>query len=123
MSHFTKVRTQLQDLETLKRALVDLGYNVSEGTVRGYAGQTVVAPIVVKLDTGLDIGFRQDGKNVQMVADFWGHKMDREKFVAQITQRYAYLTVLDQATKQGWQIMADEVQQDGSVRLVMQRWS
>ena len=70
MSHFTKVRTQLQDLDTVKRALVDLGYIVTEGTVRGYSGQAATAPVVVTTDTGFDIGFRQDGTRVQMVADF-----------------------------------------------------
>jgi uncharacterized protein DUF1257 len=123
MSHFTKVRTQLQDLDTVKRALIDLGYDVSVGKVRGYGGQTTTAPVVVKLSTGMEIGFQKDGKVVQLVADFWGQSLDRDQFVSQVTQRYAYLTVIDQAEKQGWQVMTDEVQQDGSVRLVMQRWS
>ena len=123
MSHFTKVRTQLQDLGMVKRALIDLGYSVSQGQVQGYGGQTVTAPVVVKLSSGMEIGFQKDGKFVQLVADFWGQTVDREQFVAQVTQRYAYLTVIDQAEKQGWQIMTDEAQNDGSVRLVMQRWS
>ena len=123
MSHFTKVKTQLQDLDTVKRALIELGYNVSQGKVRGYGGQTANAPVVVKLSSGMEIGFQKEGKFVQLVADFWGQSIDRDQFVSQVTQRYAYLTIVDQAEKQGWQVMTDEVQQDGSVRLVMQRWS
>lgn len=123
MSHFTRVRTLLQDLDTVKRALVDLGFDVTEGTVRGYSGQVASAPVVVKLESGFDIGFKQDSGRVQMIADFWGLKIDREQFLSKLTQRYAYLTVVDQAAQQGWQLAADEVQQDGSIRIVMQRWS
>lgn len=123
MSHFTRVRTQLRDLDTVKRALADLGYVVGEGSVRGYANQIADADLVVKLDGGYDIGFRKEGELVSVVADFWGLKINREQFVAKVSQRYAYLTILDQAAEQGWQMTVDEVQPDGSVRLVMQRWS
>ncbi len=123
MSHFTRVRTQLREIDTVKRALVDLGYDVMEGPVRGYGTQVANADLVIKMDGGYDIGFRTDGGIVTMIADFWGLKINRDEFLAKVSQRYAYLTILDQAAQQGWQVAGEEVQQDGSVRLVMQRWS
>lgn len=123
MSHFTRVRTQLRDIETVQRALEDLGYTVENGVVRGYGGQRAVADLVVRTDSGYDIGFRQEGDAVVLVADFWGLRINREDFLKKVTQRYAYLTVVDQATAQGWQTMTEEVMADGSVRLVMQRWA
>jgi len=123
MSHFTRVRTQLRNIDTVKQALEDLGYTVAEGKVRGYQGQLENADLVVNVGTNYDIGFRRDGENVTMVADFWGLRINKDQFLKQVSQRYAYLTVLDQAQSQGWQNVAEEVQADGSIRLVMQRWA
>ncbi|HLV43462.1 MAG TPA: DUF1257 domain-containing protein [Aggregatilineales bacterium] len=123
MSHFTRVRTQLRDLQTVRRALEDLGYEVEEGrTVRGYGGQETDADLIVRTGSQYDLGFRQEGGAILMVADFWGLRVDREAFLNRLTQRYAYLTVLEQAQTQGWQSVTEETQPDGSIRLVMQRW-
>jgi hypothetical protein len=69
-----------------------------------------------------DIGFRREGQNIVMVADFWGLRVDREQFLHQVSQQYAYITVMEQAQIQGWQAVNEERQPDGSIRLVMQRW-
>lgn len=123
MSHFTRVQTQLRDIDTVHRALIELGYSVVEGKVRGYGNQQAQADIVVKLEGGYDIGFRKAGGVITLVADMWGLKVERDQFLAQVSQKYAYFTILDQATQQGWQIAGEEVQTDGSVKLIMQRWS
>jgi Protein of unknown function (DUF1257) len=122
MSHFTRVRTQLRDLETVKQALKDLGFAVRSGEVRGYGGQQIHADVVVRLDGGYDIGFRKDGQNVTMIVDLWGLKIHSDEFLAKLTQRYAYRTVLEQATDQGWQVVGEESQPDGSIKLVVERW-
>lgn len=122
MSHFTRIRTQLRDMEMVKRALADLGYKVSTGTVHGFGGQETQADLIVQTGGKYNIGFRREGSEIEMVADFWGLKMDRLEFLRRLTQRYAYLTVTEQARQQGWQTLIEETQPDGSIRLVMQRW-
>jgi hypothetical protein len=122
MSHFTRVRTQLRNVATLRQALIDLGYSVSEGDVKGYGGQKTTADLVVRLENGHDVGFRKQGQLVTMVADFWGLKTRPEVFLAKVSQRYAYLTVIGQAVEQGWQVVGNETQPDGSIKLVVERW-
>lgn len=123
MSHFTRVTTQLRNLAVLRDALVQLGHSVSDaGPVRGFGGQRVDADLVVDTGSGYDVGFVQEGDEIRMVADFWGLKNDPKQFLDQVTQRYAYLTVVTQAQDQGWATITEEVQPDGSIRLVMQRW-
>ncbi len=125
MSHFTRVRTQLRNTETVKQALEDLGFTVrpDTSTVRGYNGQEVRADLVVDTGSSFDLGFVREGDNLTLVADFWGLRLDRQAFLNRLTQRYAYLTILEQAQSQGWQAMTEETQPDGSIRLVMQRWT
>jgi hypothetical protein len=122
MSHFTRVRTQLRDMEMVKRALIDLGYKVTSGSVYGFGGQEARVDLVVRTAGKYDIGFKMEGSNIEMIADFWGIPVDRAEFLRRLTQRYAYLTVTEQARQQGWQTVLEETQPDGSIRLVMQRW-
>jgi hypothetical protein len=123
MSHFTRVKTQLTDIQMVKRVLEDLGHTVTSGIVRGYGNQETRADLVVRLDDRVDVGFQQDGKVVGMIGDFYGSHISPEAFLNKVSQRYAYLTILDQTTDQGWQKVTEETQADGSVRLVLQRWA
>jgi hypothetical protein len=123
MSHFTRIRTKLTDIHTVQKALEELGYTVLSGRVRGYRGQETEADLVVKTDSGYDIGFRDEGSAVVMVADLWGLRINRDEFLNKVAQKYAYITVVEQAKEQGWQMATEENQEDGSIRLVLQRWA
>jgi hypothetical protein len=107
----------------VKQALAELGYSVTEGTVRGYRGNLADADLIVQINDAYDIGFRQEADQIVMVADFWGLRIDKESFLKTLSQKYAYLTIMEQAQSQGWQAMNEELQSDGSIRLIMQRWS
>jgi hypothetical protein len=95
--------------------------------VRGYQGQTQQADLVIPQDNGYDIGFRRnaDTQDYELVADlqYWQQPLTVDGFLRQVTQRYAYNTVLAESSRQGFQLAEEQVQQDGSVRLVVQRWN
>lgn len=127
MSHFSQIKTQIRNLSSLKAALTDLGIDWKEGpeSVRGYQGQTVEAEVVIEQENGYDLGFSWNGNEYQFIADlqFWNQAGSVDRFLNQITQRYAYHTVVNETSKQGFQIAEKEQNQDGSIRLVLQRWS
>ena len=110
MSHFSTVKTQLRKKEFLKQALIDLGYLPQEGEnlVRGYRGQTVKAEMTIEMNTGGDIGFRwnEGSKSYELVTDLdlWRQSIPVERFLAQVTQRYALNTVLQSTAQEGFQI-------------------
>ena len=86
MSHFTRVRTKLRNLSVVQRALEDLGYKVeADSKVRGH-GHRADADLVVRMDGKYDIGFteRRNG-DVDMVADIWGLKINRDDFLHEVT--------------------------------------
>ena len=128
MSHFSTVKTQLRKKEFLKQALLDLGYvpNEGENLVRGYRGQTVKAEMTVEMSKGSDIGFRwnQGSKSYELVTDLdlWKQKIPVERFLAQVTQRYALNTVLDSTAQEGFQVSEQKNNLDGSIELVVTRW-
>ena len=128
MSHFSTVKTQLRKKEFLKQALIDLGYVPNEGLnlVRGFRGQTVKAEMTVEMSKGGDIGFRwnEGSKSYELVTDLdlWKQSIPVERFLAQVTQRYALNTVLDSTSQEGFQVSEQKQNLDGSIELVVTRW-
>jgi hypothetical protein len=127
MSHFSNIKTKIRNLTSLKAALDDLGVDWKSGPsqVRGYQGQTLKAEVVVEQDNDYDIGFSWNGSEYELVADlqYWQQPLTVEGFLRQVTQRYAYHTVVNEAANQGFAVAEQQNNQDGSIRLVVQRWS
>lgn len=127
MSHFSQIKTQIRNLASLQAALTDLGIDWKSGSrmVRGYRGQTRNAEITIEQDNGYDVGFSWNGKEYELVADlqYWQQPLSVEGFLRRVTQRYAYQTVLKETTRQGFQVTEQQQNEDGSIRLLVQRWS
>ena len=127
MSHFSNIKTKIRNLDSLQSALTSLGVDWQAGPapVRGYQGQTVKAEVVVKQDNNHDLGFRWNGQEYELVADlqYWQQPLSVEGFLKKVTQGYALATILSETNKQGFQVAEQQQSQDGSIRLVVQRWS
>ncbi len=127
MSHFSQIKTQIRNLTSLQAALSDLGIDWKSGPreVRGYRGQTYKAEISIEQNNGYDIGFSWNGTEYELVADlqFWEQAWSVNRFLSMVTQRYAYHTVVSETAKQGFQLAEQQKNEDGSIRLVLQRWS
>ena len=128
MSHFSTVKTELRDRESLLAALRDLGQEPSSGEqpVRGYRGQTVTADLCCPQSEGGDIGFRWNSaeKHYELVTDLdlWKQSVPVERFLAQLTQRYALQSILRSSAEEGYQVAEQRQQADGSIELVVTRW-
>jgi hypothetical protein len=129
MSHFSQIKTKLRNLDALQSALDDIGteWKVGPKPVRGYQGTTETAEVVVEQTNGYDIGFKHNAETgeYELVADlqYWQQPLTVDGFLNRVTQRYAYHTVLAETTRQGFQVAEQGTQADGSIRLVLQRWS
>jgi hypothetical protein len=127
MSHFSQIKTQIRDLNSLQSALSDMGVDWKAGpqNVKGYRGQSRTADLAIEQENGYDIGFSWNGQSYELVADlqYWQQPLSVEGFLNRVTQRYAYHTVLQETGRQGFQVAEQEQQKDGSIRLVLQRWS
>ena len=127
MSHFSNIKTKIRNLTALKTSLTNLGIYWKEGprTVRVYQGQTLTAEVVVEQANNYDIGFSWNGQEYELVADlqYWQQPLTVDGFLKQVTKGYALETILQESAKQGFQVAEQTNNQDGSIRLVVQRWS
>jgi Protein of unknown function (DUF1257) len=125
MSHFTTIKVQIKDAGVLREVLQGLGYVVEvDGQVRGYQGNTTVADFVIRRSNGYDIGFRRsDGdENYEVIADFWGTGINQRQFLNEVQQKYAHRMLMNTVERQGYSVEAEEVMEDGTVRVVVGRW-
>ena len=93
--------------------------------MRGYQGNTTTAEVVIEQDNGYDVGFQWNGSEYALVSDmqFWQQPWTVESFLQKVTQRYAIATVMSESSDQGFALSEQQVREDGSVRLVLQRWN
>lgn len=127
MSHFSNIKTKIRNLNYLKAALTDIGIEWQSGpsVVRGYQGQTCTAEVVIPQGNNYDLGFSWNGQEYELITDlqYWQQPLTVEGFLRQVTQSYAYHTVVNESSKQGFQLTEQQKNKDGSMRLVVQRWS
>ncbi len=127
MSHFSKIQTTLKDLNLLKQALNDLciQWDSESQTVRGYKEQTSFANLVIKQNNNYDIGFTWNGFEYQLVADlqFWQQPWSVESFLDKVSQRYAYNSIIQATKKQGFETVEEIKQNNGTIKLTLQRWN
>ena len=128
MSHFSQIKTKLRNLSSLEAALTDIGADWKAGPqpVRGYQGQTRTADLVIEQENGYDVGFSLNSETLEyeLVTDlqYWRQPWSVDGFLNRVNQRYAYHTVLNETSRKGFQIAEQQNNEDGSIRLVLQRW-
>ena len=128
MSHFSTIKTQLKEAEPLIKALTKLGYEINqeEKFVKGYKGQFTAGDISMDLPSETKVGFKWDNNSnaYELVTDLdlWKFNLPVERFISKVTQMYAYQTIISKTVEDGYQIVEEKNQNDGSIELVLTKW-
>ena len=128
MSHFSTIKTQLKDAEPLIKALNNLGYTINqeEKFVKGYRGKFTAVDISMNLSGETKVGFKWDNtsNSYELVTDLdlWKFELPVERFISKVTQMYAYETIISKTKEDGYQIVEQKNQNDGSIELVLTKW-
>jgi hypothetical protein len=130
MSHFSRVKTQFRHREALTACLKNLGYEVETDTViKGHHGEHEVDILAGKAK-GYGVGFvKSPDGTYDMVADWWGVAGAGERKITQelagqvdaIQKEYARKMVLEQAARDGFEVVSETREKDGTLRIVVRR--
>ena len=127
MSHFTKIKTKLYNLDILKKSLSDLNleWTTDNNFIRGYQNLTHEAELIINQSNNHDIGFKWNGNEYELVTDlmFWSQAYSVDKFLNQVNQRYAYNSIIKVSEKEGFHFTKAENKQDGSVRVLLRKFA
>nr|ALL97337.1 ycf35 [Pyropia endiviifolia] len=127
MSHFTKIQTTIHDLNLLKHALTDLGliWDMNSSHIQVGENNQQKVDILIKQDNLSHIGFLLKDNKYDLVADLqlWEQPWSIEVFLDKLSQKYAYYSIIEETKRQGFEKMEQISQNDGSIKLVVQRWT
>ena len=128
MSHFTKLKTKIQCLVTVKRVIEAMGYTINENAthVRGYQGDLTEAAMVIDTKSTYDIGLVQTATGYELIGD-WGMLevragVEQDAFVSELNKKYAYYRVMDEVKKQGYDIVEESENAEQVVTVKVRRW-
>jgi hypothetical protein len=131
MSHFSRIKTALRDRALLTASLEELGYEVTEGgAVKGRQGLRDV-DLSIRTKDGNGIGFimDQDG-SYTLIADWYGIGRKDQKILsrlnntlAKVQRNYAERLALQKAEQQGFSVVERTEEPDGTIRIVVRRWT
>jgi hypothetical protein len=62
------------------------------------------------------------GETYEIVADFWGAKVNQAELLNSIHQKYAHKTLMTFVNQQGFDVESEDVLEDGTVRVVVGKW-
>ncbi|AFY57556.1 Protein of unknown function (DUF1257) [Rivularia sp. PCC 7116] len=135
MSHFTAIKTQIKDRDALVKALADVGFKNIEvhetaESLYGYQGdvRAETAEVIIRRkyvgSYSNDIGFKlqEDGQYQAIISEFDRGRYNQQ-WLGKVMQRYGYYSLMASAQEQGFTVEEDEVMEDGTVRVVVARWS
>ena len=128
MSHFSTIKTQLKESEPLIKAINNLGYiiNQEQKFVKGFRGKFTAVDISINLPGDTKVGFKWENntKTYELVTDLdlWKFELPVERFISKVTQMYAYQTIISKTKEDGYQIVEQKNQNDGSIELVLTKW-
>nr|YP_009300417.1 hypothetical protein BI106_gp191 [Campylaephora sungminbooi]AKU47336.1 hypothetical protein [Campylaephora sungminbooi]ALN11783.1 conserved hypothetical plastid protein [Campylaephora sungminbooi] len=126
MSHFSKIKTSINNINLLKKTLIDLGFECNEEIrfIKDTNGSLHKVNLIAKYNTEALIGFywQNNHYNVLVDLDLWKKCSSFHFFIEQLNQNYALNTILQQAEVEGFQKIKQYNLSDGSVKLTVQRW-
>jgi hypothetical protein len=134
MSHFTQMKTRITDHSCLIRALRDLGFHAVEAhaspmPLYGWKGdrRSESAEVIVRRElisrVSNDIGFRRsaDGSFEAIISEFDRDELKYDAdWIARLVQHYAYHATRKAYLEQGFEIVAED-REDDAMRLVLRR--
>jgi hypothetical protein len=125
MSHFTTIKTQIKDLDALRDATVEMGFQLlKDSNCRGYAGVNRKAPHVIQLKGPYDIAVEPSKENdgsYGLTTDWWDGHVAKEVGTGygRLLQSYGIHKAILEARSRGLR-STRRIEADGSVLLTLE---
>nr|YP_009510958.1 hypothetical protein [Hydropuntia rangiferina]AXI96631.1 hypothetical protein [Hydropuntia rangiferina]UAD87314.1 hypothetical protein [Hydropuntia rangiferina] len=129
MSHFSRIKTSITDLEVLQQTLKDLEfeYSIDKPQLKDANGNLEYVDLFAKKNTKNIIGFLWNGKEYTFISDFelWQnhYKLNPNILIERILQQYSINSIIKTTSKEGFNTVKKLQLKDGSIKLVAQRWN
>nr|YP_009395090.1 hypothetical protein [Bryothamnion seaforthii]ARW63858.1 hypothetical protein [Bryothamnion seaforthii] len=127
MSHFSKIKTNISNLDALKKTITQLGFNYE------IISHTDNDPVKIQNIVVYDFSdksqplfsFLWNENQYSFIVDLqlWNLDVDVNYFLDSLSQKYAYNVILNTSNLSGFHQISEKVSEDGSIKITLQRWS
>ena len=123
MSHFSTIKTEILDLEMLKKTISELGFTMEEKVkITESHGRKEAVDFAIRIDVGSYLGFKKEGKRYTIICASEILSQERtRRFVGMIQQEYAYRKVLHETRKRGFSLVQEERVKAGVIKLILKK--
>ena len=126
MSHFKRIKTEISNLYILKMTLKELGYNYNHGKqyIQDLNGNSQLVDLVAEDKNNNSFGFSWNGQEYSIIADLqmWNKSSSFDYFLDNIIQQYALQSIAYTSVKEGFNQLSQEKLDDGSIKVIVERW-
>jgi|TARA_B110000977_G_scaffold190281_1_gene260886 hypothetical protein len=121
MSHFSYISTKIQNIQYLKKALLNLDIQF---VIQNSPVKLNNSNLVISQNNGYDVEFNWNGKEYELITDlsFWQQKWSVETFMDKLKQTYANETIVNESEKQGFQKIRQSNNNNGEISILFERW-
>ena len=127
MSHFSSIKTKLKDRKALLHALMLMGYGVNVDQTMKNPAEHIHEEVVADITASNNIGFRMNKTTgeYELVTDLqtWNEPIPVKRFLDKVSQNYAIEVITMAAQDKGYEIEDQKVLDNGSVEMVVTRWT
>nr|YP_009393239.1 hypothetical protein [Symphyocladiella dendroidea]ARW61801.1 hypothetical protein [Symphyocladiella dendroidea] len=134
MSHFSKIKTNITNLNTLVKTITQLGFNYrffsnTENYIHNNQEVKKNDILVYQLNEYskenhvFTFIWNINEYNLVVDLELWSLDIDFNYLIDRLFQQYAYNMVVDTSSISGFYKIKDNINYDGSIKLTLQRWN
>lgn len=120
MSHFATYQFHINNIEHIKRALVEMGLGYAEQqTILDWAKQRRQVDLAVTKDSKvLPIGWIKKGSELDFVYEWFRVPLQEKTFMSQLNQLHAKYQVMDSLEENRWNIGDISINANGEIEIM-----
>ncbi|MBI3852725.1 MAG: DUF1257 domain-containing protein [Verrucomicrobia bacterium] len=121
MSHFTTIQTQIKDIEALREACAEMGFDLLQNSEARGIGTQQRGEYVIRLKGSCDIALQREANHTYgLGTDWWGGHVEKEvgQNYGRLLQLYAVHKASREARKRGLSVQR-ALRTDGSIKLTI----
>ena len=126
MSHFTRIKTSINDLSTLQSVLtqLNLSWEKISTPIQGYQNQTYNAEVIIHQSNAIDIGFAFNRQSYELIADksFWRQPWSMESFLDKINQVYSVQLINKELRNIGFSTVSCVNSEQDIIDVIAEKW-
>nr|YP_009397776.1 hypothetical protein [Sonderella linearis]ARW66962.1 hypothetical protein [Sonderella linearis] len=130
MSHFSKIKTNISNLDILKKTVEQLGFNYELDSSYIISESDAQIPKKINIynnsiNSNYLFSFIWNYSEYDLLVDFqsWNLDIDFNFFIDKLSQQYAYNVILNKTISSGFQKVSEKYSNDGSIIITVQKWS